>query len=77
MAGDSATATSIGIPAGLYTAAQSGSLNPSNQALIGTFVQKAAITMSINEAWAFVAVLTVLALALLPLAHRQRISVGR
>lgn len=77
MAGDSATATSIGIPAGLYTAAQSGSLNPSNQALIGTFVQKAAITMSINEAWAFVAVLTVLALALLPLAHRQRISVDR
>ncbi len=75
MEGDAITATSIGIPAGLFTAAQSGSFDQANQALVAPFVQKAAITMSINEAWAFVAVLTVLALALLPLAQREKTSV--
>lgn len=77
MEGDAGIATSIGIPAEIFKAAQSGSFNATNQALIGTFVQKAAITMSINEAWAFVALLTVLALALLPLSRRQTANGAR
>ncbi|MET3900370.1 DHA2 family multidrug resistance protein [Devosia sp. UYZn731] len=69
MAGDAATATMIGIPTKLFTAGQSVSFDQTTQALVAPFVQKAAITMSINEAWTFAAILTVLVLALLPLAH--------
>ena len=72
MAGDTATTTAIGIPAGLSIAGHPGSLDQATQALVGPLVQKAATTMSINEAWAFIALVTVLALALLPLAQRSK-----
>lgn len=67
-AGDSATATYIGIPLDMFTARPAGPLDDTTRSMLQPLIEKAALTQSINEAWAMVAILTVAALACIPFA---------
>ena len=51
-----------------------GTLDAQAQALLQPLVEKAALVQSINEAWALVAVLTIAALAFVPIA--RKVAVG-
>jgi len=67
-AGDIATATYIGIPLDMFTARPAGPLDDTTRSMLQPLIEKAALTQSINEAWAMVAILTVAALACIPFA---------
>ena len=68
MAGDVATAKFVGIPLEMFTAQRSGPLDETSQMLLTPLIEKAALTLSINDAWAALAILTALALASIPFA---------
>lgn len=73
-AGDVETARFIGVPPELMAARPPGTLDAQAQALLQPLVEKAALVQSINEAWALVAVLTIAALAFVPIA--RKVAVG-
>jgi DHA2 family multidrug resistance protein len=62
MAGDVATAQSIGLPDGLVTGVPIETVDPSMLALVQPLVEKAGLVVSINEAWALLAALMALSL---------------
>lgn len=70
-AGDPAAARFVGLTA---DAVAQAALSPALQVQLAPMLHKAAMTMAINDAWAMIAVLTVAALALLPLVPRQHVT---
>ena len=73
-AGDMATAQFIGLSQAAFAGRPSGPLPPATEALLRAMVEKAALTQSINEAWAMVAVLTFGALICVPFARRLAVT---
>ena len=69
-AGDIETAKFVGIPLDLFAARPAGPLDADTTAMLQPLVEKAALAQSINEAWAMIAVLTILALVCIPFARR-------
>ena len=67
-AGDAAAAVFVGIPPALLT---SGAPSPAQQAMLAPLLEKASLTLAINEAWLMMAVLTALALACIPFARTR------
>jgi DHA2 family multidrug resistance protein len=68
-AGDRATAQDVGIPLALFDVRPQGPLDPATAAMLEPMIRKLALTQSINEAWALVAVLTFAALVAVPFAR--------
>jgi DHA2 family multidrug resistance protein len=66
-AGDLHTAKMLGIPPDALGPAL---LDPEKQSILAPLVDKVAFTQAINDAWAFVALTTVVALIVVPLARR-------
>lgn len=66
LAGDVATAKFVGIPLDLFTAQRFGPLDATSQMLLKPLIEKAALTVAINDAWAVIAILTAMALVALP-----------
>ena len=64
--GDVATAKFVGIPLDLFTAQRFGPLDATSQMLLKPLIEKAALTVAINDAWAVIAILTAMALIALP-----------
>jgi DHA2 family multidrug resistance protein len=60
MAGDVATAQSIGLPDGVVTGVPIETVDPSMLALVQPLVEKAGLVLAINEAWAMLAALMAL-----------------
>ena len=67
-AGDAAAAVFVGIPPALLTG---GAPSPAQQAMLAPLLEKASLTLAINEAWLMMAVLTALALACIPFARTR------
>lgn len=70
MAGDVATAKFVGIPLEIFAARSTGPLDAFSQALLKPLVEKAALTLAINDAWLMIAVLTATVLVCVPFAKR-------
>ena len=75
-AGDLATAKAVGIPTDLFLG-QHGPIDAGTRAFLEPMVQKLALVMAINDAWALVAILTFAALIILPFARPSRPNVPR
>jgi DHA2 family multidrug resistance protein len=67
-AGDVDTAKFIGIPVEIFVARPVGPLDGPTQAIVQSFVEKAALVQAINEAWIMIAGLTIAALLCVPFA---------
>ncbi len=67
-AGDVDTAKFIGIPVEMFVARPVGPLDGPTQAIVQSFVEKAALVQAINEAWIMIAGLTIAALLCVPFA---------
>ena len=77
MAGDVSTARFVGMPLDLFAAQGSGPLDALSAALLKPLVEKAALTLAINDAWAMIAALTVTVLICVPFARRaQELQLG-
>lgn len=61
--GDIATAKAIGLPLNEFLAKRSLPLDDATRAALSSFVKRAALTQAINEAWAMIATVTVIAVA--------------
>ena len=72
--GEVETAKFIGVPLELMAMRPPGPLDAQAQALLQPLVEKAALVLSINEAWGLVAVLTIAALAFVPFAGKVPIG---
>ena len=70
-AGDTATARFIGLSLEAFAARPPGPPSAEAQAMLTPLVEKAALTLAINEAWAMIAMLTVAAMLCLPFAGRM------
>ena len=70
LAGDVETVKFIGLPPEITSVHLSAPLDAGVQAMIQPLIEKAAMVQAINEAWAMVAILTVLALICVPFAKR-------
>jgi DHA2 family multidrug resistance protein len=70
-AGDTATATAVGIPLELFALRGSGPLDPGTRAMLQPLVERLAFARAANEAWAMAAALTAAALGSLLFAPRQ------
>lgn len=72
-AGDAGAATIVGIPLDIFAERAPGPPSAEEEAMLRPLVEKAAMTLAINEAWAMLAVVTAASLAaLLLLARRGR-----
>jgi DHA2 family multidrug resistance protein len=69
--GDADAARFLGIP---LEALSAGPLTPALQAQLAPMLQKAALTASINDAWAMIAILTVAALLWVPFVRRIAVA---
>ncbi|MBI1203621.1 MAG: DHA2 family efflux MFS transporter permease subunit [Rhodopseudomonas sp.] len=69
-AGDVATATSLDIPKEMFLAQVGQPLDPGMAAMLKPMVEKLALVDAINDAWLLVAIITAVALLLLPLVRR-------
>ena len=71
-AGDVETAKAAGLPLEMFLARPPGPIGPDLQAMLQPMVERLALVQAINEAWAMVAALTILALFALPFARARR-----
>jgi DHA2 family multidrug resistance protein len=62
IAGDVATAEFVGIPLEIFAARSAGPLDAFSKALLTPMIEKASLTLAINDAWAIIAILTITAL---------------
>ncbi|MDQ0473115.1 DHA2 family efflux MFS transporter permease subunit [Labrys wisconsinensis] len=69
-AGDTVTATFVGVPLDLFALRPAGPFDEQTRAMLQPLVEKAATTMAVNDAWAMIALLTLVALACVPFAGR-------
>ncbi len=70
MAGDVSTAGFVGIPLDMFTAHKGGPLDTLSETLLKPLVEKAALTLAINDAWMMIAVLTAAVLICIPFAKK-------
>lgn len=73
MAGDATTAGFVGIPLDMFTAHRSGPLDALSETLLMPLIEKASLTLAINDAWAVIAVLTFAALVCVPFARPVKV----
>ena len=69
-AGDVGAADFIGVPLDEFQALSQGSIDVEAIGMLQTAIEKAAMTMAVNEAWAVLSVMTLAALLLLPAARK-------
>jgi MFS transporter, DHA2 family, multidrug resistance protein len=69
IAGDVATAEFVGIPSEIFAARSAGPLDAFSQILLTPMIEKASLTLAINNAWAIIAILTVTVLVCVPFAR--------
>jgi MFS transporter, DHA2 family, multidrug resistance protein len=67
--GDADAARFLGIPEGMITALPAGPPDTGTMAILSPLLEKASLTLAINDAWLMIAVLTVAALLCVPFAH--------
>ena len=72
MAGDVPTARFVGIPLDRFVAEGPGPIDVVRQALLQPLVEKAGLTLAINDAWMMIAALTITVLLLIPFARRAK-----
>ena len=70
-AGDPAAASFIGLSAQAFAGRSSGEPDEATQAMLRPLIERAALTLAIDEAWAFIAVLTAAALLCVAFAKRS------
>jgi MFS transporter, DHA2 family, multidrug resistance protein len=70
-AGDASAADFVGVPLDEFQALSQGSIDVEAIGMLQTAIEKAAMTMAVNEAWALLSVMTLAALLLLPAARRS------
>ncbi len=66
--GDAATAAFLGIPPAQMALLPAGSIDPALMGVVQPLIEKAALTMAINDAWALTALITLTAVLLVPFA---------
>ena len=71
-AGDDATAQAVGIPMMLFHARAAGPVDASTAAILRPMIQHLALVRAINDAWAMIAVVTLVALIAVPFARASR-----
>jgi DHA2 family multidrug resistance protein len=71
-AGDPAAASFLGIPPGLLAGLAGRPQDLATQTLLGPLLEKAALTAAINDAWLFIALLTLAVLICLPFASERQ-----
>jgi DHA2 family multidrug resistance protein len=76
MAGDVPTAKFVGIPLDRFIAEGPGPIDTVRQALMQPLVEKAGLTLAINDAWMMIAVLTLTVVLFTPFARRTKASLG-
>lgn len=69
-AGDVGAADFVGVPLDEFEALSQGSIDVEAIGMLQTAIEKAAMTMAVNEAWAVLSVMTLAALLLLPAARK-------
>ncbi len=74
MAGDIETAKFVGIPLRLFADRTPGPLDPMTQSLLEPMVTRAAFVAAMNDAWAVIAILTLVALVSVPFARQKKIG---
>lgn len=80
--GDAATAAFIGLPPAQLALMPAGPIDPASLSLVQPLIEKAALTMAINDAWAMIALMTLSAMLLVPFvkappkAHRNQPEAG-
>jgi DHA2 family multidrug resistance protein len=70
-AGDTAAAAIVGIPLDVFAERTPGPPTPDEEAMLRPLVEKAATTLAINEAWAMLALVTLVGVAALLLLRRR------
>ena len=70
-AGDAGAADFVGVPLDEFQALSQGSIDVEAIGMLQTAIEKAAMTMAVNEAWAVLSVMTLAALLLLPAARKS------
>jgi DHA2 family multidrug resistance protein len=76
MAGDVPTAKFVGIPLDRFIAEGPGPIDTVRQALMQPLVEKAGLTLAINDAWMMIAVLTLTVVLFTPFARRTEDDLG-
>lgn len=71
-AGDRATAAFVGLPLDRFTGAALGPIDQATREMVTPLVQRAAVTMSMNDAWLLLGALVALSLAALPFVQSKR-----
>ena len=72
MAGDVVTAKFVGVPLEMLATRGAGPLDAASLALLKPFIEKAATTLAINDAWTMIAALTIAVLIFVPFARKAR-----
>ena len=72
-AGDAPTLLFVGIPLEMFAARQPGPLDAASKALLQPLVEKAALTMAINDAWMVIAAVTTAGLLSLPFCRKAAV----
>ena len=70
-AGDAGAADFVGVPLDEFQALSQGSIDVEAIGMLQTAIEKAAMTMAVNEAWALLSMMTLAALLLLPAARKS------
>jgi len=71
-AGDASTASFVGIPLDMFAMQQARPLDATSMAMLKALVEKAALTLAINDAWLMIAVLTAVVLICIPFAKHAK-----
>jgi DHA2 family multidrug resistance protein len=71
-AGDRATAAFVGLPLDRFTGAALGPIDQATREIVAPLVQRAALTMSMNDAWLALGLMVGLSLLALPFVQRKR-----
>ena len=77
IAGDVPTAKLVGIPLDRFLAEGPGPIDTVRQALLQPLIEKAGLTLAINEAWMMTAVLTMAVVLFIPFAKRTEQPIDR
>ena len=72
LSGDATAATAVGLDPGLVTSGLSGPVKPDIEAIVRPMIEKAAFVWSINDAWAALAAVALLAVLLVPFAWEMK-----
>ena len=76
MAGDIETAKFVGIPLEIFATRSAGPLDAFSQAILKPMIEKASLTLAINDAWAMIAILTLTVLICVPFTRRSPVLPG-